>query len=130
VERLNEKQLFTLLPPAKPRWKSFLIGWSPQILALVCLVLMGARVRQVVISVEDYRVTKLMSYEPSVLQKQRRVPLPVLQSKLSQDSKPLLKNQAPVTRQFGIRINGDYLHTLFCDSSRCSALAKQASVDS
>jgi hypothetical protein len=41
----RRNRLFTLLPSAKPRWKSSLIGWSVQTLSLVCLLLMGARVQ-------------------------------------------------------------------------------------
>lgn len=89
-----EAQLFTLLPAAKPRWKSFLLGWSVQALSLVCLLLVGARVHQELISDEHFRVTKLVAYEPLILPERQPVTPPVLaRSKPPQESKPALKSE-------------------------------------
>jgi len=92
-----EGQLFTLLPAARPRWKSFLAGWSVQSLSLLALLCVGARVHQDLISDEHFRVTKLVAYEPLVLEQQQPVaPRVLARSKPPQDNKPTLKSEPPV----------------------------------
>jgi TonB family protein len=59
--------VFTLLPPAQPRWKSFTASWGMQALFLLCLAFSGARLHQEIVSREDYRVTNLVFREPVVL---------------------------------------------------------------
>ncbi len=58
--------MFTLLPPAKPRWKSFVASWGMQALSLVCFASLSAGLHQMVVSREDYRVTNLVFHEPVV----------------------------------------------------------------
>ena len=59
--------MFTLLPPAQPRWKSFVAGWGMQALSLVCFASLSLRLHQVVVAREDYRVTNLVFHEPEVV---------------------------------------------------------------
>jgi len=83
-----EGLLFTLLPPAQPRWKSFVMAWSVQALPLVGLLLVSARFHQGRIPFGRDRVTNLVSYEPLVLRERQLVNPPLLAG-----SKPLIEER-------------------------------------
>jgi TonB family protein len=100
----SEALLFTLLPSPRPRWKSFLTGWSVQALLLVCLFFVTVRVHQELVSAESYRVTKLVSYQPLVMQETQPVKPPVvarskprLENKPVLESKPVMENKTLAT---------------------------------
>lgn len=73
-----EGQLFTLLPPARPRWKSFLVGWSVNALSLAGVLFLGARVRHEFVSRERFRATDLVSYVSLTLPQQQPFTLPAV----------------------------------------------------
>lgn len=102
-ETLREGLLFTLLPSPQSRWKSLATGWSVQALSLVCLVIVCARFHENPISLESYRVTRLVSYEPVVLDESHAVKPPVvarskppLESKASLEPKPVPESKTPL----------------------------------
>jgi len=74
-----EGQLFTLLPPATPRWKSFLAGWTVQAVSFACLFIVGMQVHHNLAVNDQYRVTRLVTYEPLPLPEQAVLPSPRVQ---------------------------------------------------
>ena len=89
-----EALLFTLLTSPQSRWKSFVTGWSVQVLSLLSLALVSVRFHQNLIPSADYRVTNLVSYQPVVLPEAR----PVIQSPLTR-SKPTLQSKLSVVSE-------------------------------
>ena len=71
-------QLFTLLPPPRPRWRSFLAGWSVEILVLIGLFILGSRIRPEIIADQPFRVTRLTAYTPLIVPEQQPVTVPVV----------------------------------------------------
>lgn len=71
-------QLFTLLPPPRPRWRSFLAGWSVEILLLIGLFILGSRIRPGIISDHPFRATRLTAYTPLIAPEQQPVTVPVV----------------------------------------------------
>jgi TonB family protein len=86
-----EAQLFTLLPPPAPRWKSLLIGWGVQSLSLACLLFAGVQVHQNLTSDKDYRITRLVTYEPAALPE----PTPVAPRVIARSKPPIESKAAP-----------------------------------
>jgi TonB family protein len=90
----SEALLFTLLPSPRPRWKSFLTGWSVQALLLVSLLFVTVRVHQELVAPESYRVTKLVTYQPLVIQEtQPAIPPVVAHPKPRLENKPVLESK-------------------------------------
>lgn len=72
------------------------MGWSVEALLLVGLLLVGAGVHQSLVPDGQYRVTRLVTYEPLVLPAQPPVAAPVLaRSKPLEDHQPTLKIDPP-----------------------------------
>lgn len=92
-EPTGEGRLFNLLPSPKPRWKSFLTGWSAQALSLACLLYVSARFHEELVRPEHYRVTDLVSYEPAPLAEEKPVPPPAPRIKPAIARKPVMENE-------------------------------------
>ena len=91
-----EGLLFTLLPSPQSRWKSFVTGWSVQVLSLATLVFVSVRFHQSLIPPADYRATNLVSYEPLVLQQQPVIPSVLLRPGPQAESAPLFETKPAV----------------------------------
>jgi|SRR5208337_2423052 len=99
------KLLFTPLPPAQSRWKSFATGWTLEALGLICLLVLSARFHHDLPHALRCRVTNLVSYEPLVPHEPQPVnprliatpqPMPDVPEPAKQDSGALVV--APVVR--------------------------------
>ena len=91
-----EGLLFTLLPSPQSRWKSFVTGWSVQVLSLATLVFVSVRFHQSLIPPADYRVTNVVSYDPLVLHQQPVMPFVSLRSRPQAESTPVLETKPAV----------------------------------
>ena len=91
-----EGLLFTLLPSPQSRWKSFVTGWSVQVLSIATLVFVSVRFHQSLIPPADYRVTNVVSYEPLVLHRQPVMPFVSLRSRPQAESTPVLETKPAV----------------------------------
>ena len=91
-----EGLLFTLLPSPQSRWKSFVTGWSVQVLSIATLVFVSVRFHQSLIPPADYRVTNVVSYEPLVLHQHPVMPFVSLRSRPQAESTPVLETKPAV----------------------------------
>ncbi|MGB7586622.1 MAG: energy transducer TonB [Terriglobales bacterium] len=75
-------------------------GWSVQAVSLLCLVLVCARIHENPIHLAGYRVTRLASYEPLVLNEPEvPSPPPLARSQRPVKNKALPERKPPVTRK-------------------------------
>lgn len=91
-----EGLLFTSLPSPQSRWKSFVTGWSVQVLSIATLVFVSVRFHQSLIPPADYRVTNVVSYEPLVLHQHPVMPFVSLRSRPQAESTPVLETKPAV----------------------------------
>lgn len=100
-----EGLLFTPLPSPQSRWKSFLTGWGVQSVCFVCLFFVSARFHETFIPAKDYRVTRIVSYEPLPITEQPQPVAPrvvartkpVVQAKAIPDNKPVAEAKPALT---------------------------------